>query len=364
MELKDHIAQIQVSIRLGQFANEASVSQGIVLRILQSLGWPIFDSRIVSPEYAVENRRVDFALCNPPKKPLVFIEVKQVGQSEGADRQLFEYAFHTGVPMAVLTDGQEWHFYLPAEQGVYQERRVYKLDLLERSIDECVLRLTRYLDYESSCSRKALEAARKDYQDIARDRLIISTLPIAWAKLTQEPDDLLVELLADRVESLCGYKPDLDTVASFLTNDAPIKSGVEPKPISATKNQIHKQPPPTTGQKHLAPVLFRLQGREYNARSARDAMIKIFEELARRDTSFLERFASRPKHGKKRRFLARSKAELYPDRPDLGDSHSHQLSEGWWLGTNYSKKNIEDIIKMACEVGGLNYGSDLIVKFD
>jgi hypothetical protein len=37
----------------------------------------------------------------------VFIEVKQIGRSDGGERQLFEYAFHRGVPMTILTDGQE-----------------------------------------------------------------------------------------------------------------------------------------------------------------------------------------------------------------------------------------------------------------
>jgi hypothetical protein len=93
-------------------------------------------------------------------------------------------------------------------------------------------------------------------------------------------------------------------------------------------------------------------------------MVQVFEELARRDTSFLERFAARPKHGKKRRFIARAQMELYPDRPDLGEAHSHQLSSGWWIGTNYSRENIEKIVKMACEVAGLTYGKDLVVKLE
>ena len=93
---------------------------------------------------------------HPPQKPLVFIEVKQVGQSGGADKQLFEYAFHEGVPMAILTDGQEWNFYLPGEQGRYQERRVYKLDLLERAPEECAELLSRYLDYKASCAGRCL----------------------------------------------------------------------------------------------------------------------------------------------------------------------------------------------------------------
>jgi hypothetical protein len=115
--------------------------------LLRELGWPIDNTQVVCPEYSLEGRRVDYALCHPARKPIAFIEVKQIGQSIGAERQLFEYAFHIGVPLAILTDGQEWNFFLPAEQGDYAERRVYKLDVVEREIEESVSRLERYLGY-------------------------------------------------------------------------------------------------------------------------------------------------------------------------------------------------------------------------
>jgi len=114
-------------------------------RLLNTLGWPVYDIEVVTPEYSLGGRRVDYALCHPSREPLVMVEVKQIGQSKGADHQLFEYAFHKGVPMAVLTDEQEWHFFLPTEQGDYGERRVYKLDLLERDSQEAEAGLERYL---------------------------------------------------------------------------------------------------------------------------------------------------------------------------------------------------------------------------
>jgi predicted type IV restriction endonuclease len=116
-----------------------------VQRLLNTLGWPVYDIEVVVSEYSLGGRRVDYALCHPPREPLVMVEVKQIGQSKGADHQLFEYAFHKGVPMAVLTDGQEWHFFLPTEQGDYGERRVYKLDLLERDPQGAEAGLERYL---------------------------------------------------------------------------------------------------------------------------------------------------------------------------------------------------------------------------
>jgi predicted type IV restriction endonuclease len=67
--LKVDIEQIREAIRLGLFTNEAAISQGIVLSILHALSWPTYDTRIVSPEYSVEGRRVDFALCHPLRSP-------------------------------------------------------------------------------------------------------------------------------------------------------------------------------------------------------------------------------------------------------------------------------------------------------
>ncbi len=160
MSLEKHIGEIRAGIKAGRFTNEASVSQGVVLRLLDALSWPRYDTQIVCPEYSLEGRRVSYALCHPPGKPIAFIEVKQIGQSEGAERQLFEYAFQVGVPMAILTDGQEWNFFLPAEQGDYGERRVYKLDIVERDIPECVARLSRYLKYDAIVSGTAYPARR------------------------------------------------------------------------------------------------------------------------------------------------------------------------------------------------------------
>ncbi len=361
MDLKEHIYQIRDAIKAGRFPNEAAISQGIVLRLLQVLGWPIFDSEFVSPEYTIEGKRVDFALCHPRSKPIVFIEVKQIGKTEGAESQLFEYAFYKGVPMAILTDGQEWHFYLPGEQGKYNERRVYKLDILEREIDESVLRLMRYLNYDEVCSGKAIEAARMDYKNVTRERQVKDTLPIAWEKLIDEPDELLVELIADKVESLCGYKPDLDTVTSFLNikTDFGIRAteSIKKSPYVPNQHYINK----SSKHKHYQ-IGFKLFGQEFRAKNARGVMIKVFEEFATRDATFFERFAALPKHGNKRRYVARSKEELYPDRSDLCELYSHYLQSGWWIGVNYSKISIRKIIELACDVAEVSFGHDLIIN--
>lgn len=88
MTLKEHIDNIRDNLKKGLYPNEAAVSQGIVLRLLDALAWPKFNTQVILPEYSVGGRRVDFALCHPLSKPIVFVEVKHVGNIEGAERQL------------------------------------------------------------------------------------------------------------------------------------------------------------------------------------------------------------------------------------------------------------------------------------
>lgn len=88
----------------------------------------------------------------------------------------------------------------------------------------------------------------------------------------------------------------------------------------------------------------------------------MFTDLAERDPTFFERFAALPRHGRKRRYLARRPENLYPDRPDLARDHSIEVRPGWWMGTNVSVSRIEKIIRMACNVAGLKYGRDLRVN--
>lgn len=216
MTLKEHIEDISNQLKQNAFPNEAAVSFGIVLRLLEALGWPKFTPKVIIPEYAVEGQRVDFALCNPPGKPLVFVEVKQVGNLDGAEEQLFGYAFRRGVPIAILTDGQKWRFFYPIGQGDFRERKVYELDLIENNSEENSARLNRYLNYEAVQTGETVKAIEEDYKNVSQQRQIERRLPEAWSKLLQDEDEFLLETMIDKTESLCGAKPTTEQVLTFL----------------------------------------------------------------------------------------------------------------------------------------------------
>jgi predicted type IV restriction endonuclease len=368
MALEQDIEAIREGIKVGRFTSEAAVSQGIVLRLLQALEWPSYDTQVVWPEYSLSGRRVDFALCHPPSKPIALIEVKQIGQSDRAERQLFEYAFHDGVPMAILTDGREWNFFLPGEQGDYGERRVYKLYIVDRDLAECATRLRRYLLHGDIASGAAIQAARDDYRNVSRDRQMLAAMPKAWSQIIEEEDEMLLEIVADRVESLCGFKPGPDMVAQYLKGSIagrPVPTAQPARPVIRSPQTVPPAVPPQPRRSvthGAAGIGFTLDGHFHPARNAIDVLRQIFETLIQKDGSFPDRFAGLSRHGRSRRYLARDASELYPGRPDLCRDCSMELTSGWWIGTNHSRRSIAHIIEMARDVARPGCGHDLVAN--
>ena len=282
MSLEEHIPDIQSKLRNNEYPNEQSISQGIVLRLFSALQWPVYDTQSVIPEYSIQGRRVDFALCVPKNKPVIFIEVKQPGNTLGADKQLFEYAFHKGVPFAIVTDGKEWHFYLPAEVGNYNERRVYKLDLLERDKQESAYRLERYLLFNNVVNGNALENAREDYKNVSKERQAKANIPIAWEKLLEEKDELLMDVVSEKVESICGFKPTQKQIISYLSTLSAGSFSPPPPPPKGGKAGVTPKPPAlppkTTSGRAKIQVTFP-DGTQICLPNVADTMVEVIRKI-------------------------------------------------------------------------------------
>ena len=59
--------------------DEAATKQGVLLRVLNLLGWDTYNISEVKPEYAIGSQRVDYSLRHSGKNK-VFIEVKKTGE--------------------------------------------------------------------------------------------------------------------------------------------------------------------------------------------------------------------------------------------------------------------------------------------
>ena len=220
-KLLEVIEDLQSDERLTSLL-EADISRSVILRILDALNWNPSNRREVNPEHPVRGGRVDFALLTG-NRPKVFIEVKRGGEPlAGHQEQLLGYAFRHGVKIALLTNGATWWFYLPLQEGSWEERRFATVEFDRQDKEEIVQKLEDFLGKENVRSGQAIRNAEIFYEQSQKKEEISATLPEAWHQLVSEPDDFLVDLLAERTEELCGHKPDEDEVEQFLLAHIPI----------------------------------------------------------------------------------------------------------------------------------------------
>ena len=189
---------------------EAKVQQVIVLPILRRLGWDPDNDREVYPQYPVADGWVDYALLisNAPK---VFIEVKKGGEPlEKHQEQLLNYSFKQGVKLAALTNGVTWWFYLPLQEGSWEQRKFHAVEFDKQNGTEISQKFADLLSKENVSSGKAVQTA----EDLYKRHQIAETLQEAWKQLV---DGTIADLLSTKTLELCGHRPDKNEVDQFLT---------------------------------------------------------------------------------------------------------------------------------------------------
>jgi predicted type IV restriction endonuclease len=192
---------------------EEATRQGVILPILAQLGWNTYNVREVVPEFSVGNGRIDYCLKIGEKK-LVFMEVKRITEDlERHEKQILEYSFEDGVEIAVLTNGLLWWLYLPLSKGTWQQRKFFTIDIRQQAPDLAAQHFRDFLSREKIFDGTALKNARLLQASRETAQLIEKTIPNAWEQLLQVPDEKLLELLADKVESMCDHRPDPQVLA-------------------------------------------------------------------------------------------------------------------------------------------------------
>ena len=147
------IRSVRDRLRLGEYSSEEDVTQGIVTPLLQELGWGARGAGRMVPEYPMDNGRVDYALLGADSRPAVLIEAKRVGRPLWKGKQqLFAYCAKQQVPLAVLTDGSTWLFFVPEKAGSDEQPPVATINLREDHETHCAGTLTRYLSVHSVTS--------------------------------------------------------------------------------------------------------------------------------------------------------------------------------------------------------------------
>ncbi len=269
-----------------QFLDEAATKQGIILPVLAILGWKVFDTREVAPEYSRGKGRVDYALILGTK-PAVLVEVKRAGEElANHQEQLTSYAFQEGVGIAVLTDGFIWEFYLPLLPGRWSERKVVAIDFHGQEMDQATDRLCRLLFRDSVETGEAEKFARDLHEKRERQKRIEEALPNVWKRLVEGPGEKLVELLAEETESACGFRPESEIVVKFLRD---VKEVVQSRPTVMRPDTTPPRIIPTRLRPRqrgattwAKPRSFSFLGEAHDVSTWKDVLLGLMAELAKR----------------------------------------------------------------------------------
>ncbi|MCX5716785.1 MAG: restriction endonuclease subunit R [Nitrospirae bacterium] len=284
-QLKVFADSLKTDRRIDTF-DEAATKQAVVLRLLSLLGWNTFNIDEVTPEYSVAGKRVDYSLkINNLNK--VFIEVKRIGiELENHQEQLLNYSFQQGVKLAILTNGVTWWLYLPLNEGSWEQRKFYTIDILQQDSEDIASKFNDFLSKDNINSGKAIQNAEAIYKGQQKINILEETLPKAWNKIIGEADDLLIDLINETAEKICGFKADTEVVEHFLSKnrDAIMISPTSPKPPRPVRPVV--TPPQlsiltATGNytgKSIASFYFRSS--KYDVRSWKDLLIKLCEIIS------------------------------------------------------------------------------------
>ncbi len=165
------------------------------------------------------------------------------------------------------------------------------------------------------------------------------------------------------MESLLAFKrAGCDGILTYFALDAAricLGSGsVEPPPGPGIPLPGPTPPKPRSA----GPYRFELLGEVVSESGLIVGYKCCLLKLAELDPRFLERLSERA-ISKARMIVARNRRDLYLKNPDLADNHARQLADGWWVDTNLNTQGIRKRLEIACEIAGIEFGSDLVLNF-
>jgi len=212
--LVSFIKDIRTSKKIFTF-DEASIKQAVVLRLLSLLEWDIFNVEEICPNFSSDASMVSYALrIDHAGKVLLDVKRDHEG-TDGLHKQLVDLAAREAFELCVHTDGPRWWFYLPSAKGGLSQKRCHVIDLIDQKPEHAAADLIAFLSREKVAVGGHLEAAMAAHQSQKR-KMAAEFLPEAWNKVMAGPNKILVEILSDATEKLCGCKPDPGVVEGFI----------------------------------------------------------------------------------------------------------------------------------------------------
>ena len=388
--LEEALAKARDTLASGALTSEAQVRAAVIAPLLNALGWDPADPNQWLVEYPVGTGRVDDALLGPKGTALVFVEVKRPGAlSPKAEDQLFGYANNKGVPLLVLTDGDTWDLYLSMAAGEPAERRFAHLTLTESDdLGRVAQDMREFIGREEVLSGTSEDAAKERLKQVKDREIGKSGLDLAWQDLLREPDEMLRDLLIERVEQDVGSRPGTRDAEEFLrrhiqpTIPSPGSVVVDdaawlassPAVLSRQQREQIKrwlaEPVPSTRRGSLTAASENaslrgvlIQGVEHAATKFARIHLLLAGELQSQNASFLREYTAAVRPGTKNPRAVRASDQILTGSRRSWYQQVPRHPE-WYLHTKRSASDHQRLMREMTEIAGWSWGQDVVVLFD
>ena len=281
------LLEIREFIKKGYFINEENVRFSLVSRILQELGWNIWNPKEVATEFNTvpneDKSRVDIALFDNSPTPSVFIEIKAIGKLEydlpKYEFQLRDYNRNNTAPFSIITDGQKWRFYYSQTGGEFSQKCFKDIDLLNDDIDDIELIFDAFLSKEEIRSGKARIEAESYLKLSQKQRVMEDAFPQARRQILESPFPSLPKALIKIVEK-DGYSVSIEEASRFVKKQGSKKQKAElPKISIPVKKPIRKVKTQSSGYAGKKVSAFKFNNQTYEVKFWKEILVKISEIL-------------------------------------------------------------------------------------
>lgn len=195
-----------------EYKNEEHVRLSLVARVVQALGWDIWNPTEVFTEFKAtkkeDNTRVDVALFTHGfEATAIFIECKGVGafaaDLAAVERQLRDYNRDHTALFTIITDGRHWRFYFSFTSGEFKDKLFCKFDLQQDGLEKIAGYLETFLLRDNIINHSARQKAEAYLMLGKKERAMQDVLPDAQKLVSMPPfpslPEAMVQLLAAKV---------------------------------------------------------------------------------------------------------------------------------------------------------------------
>ncbi|MEZ5008033.1 MAG: DUF4357 domain-containing protein [Chitinophagales bacterium] len=244
--MTEMLANIKERIIKNEYNGEEQVRFSIIGRILQKLGWDIWDPNEVVTEFkpvpSEDSTKVDIALfVNKYQAPSVFIEIKAIGRLnqnlQNTERQLRDYNRNNTAQFSIITDGQLWRFYYSQTGGEFSDKCFKVLDLLNEDLESMEEQLMVFLSKQSILSDSAIYEAQSYLKLSLKQRAMEDSLSKAQRLVNESPFPSLPEALIKTVE-MVGFSLTMSEASQFLQRERP-----QHQTVSSQSTDLHVTSP-------------------------------------------------------------------------------------------------------------------------